>query len=180
MQQQEYWSKVYGVSRQEDIVATLYQIHAPPLFAYLRLHTSSREDAEDLLVDVFLAVLENKYFFLLAEPAQRAWLWRVTRNKVVDVFRKQHIQRGLLPLDTLAEALQLDERHTPEQAMLRAEEFATLREAIQRLPEVQQQVLWLRFVSGLRCVEIAKVLGRRAGTVRSLLSRALNLLRHDL
>lgn len=37
--------------------AELYQCYAPEIFAYLRLHTPTREDAEDLLVDVFLAAL---------------------------------------------------------------------------------------------------------------------------
>jgi DNA-directed RNA polymerase specialized sigma24 family protein len=42
---------------------------------------------------------------------------------------------------------------------------------------LQQQVVKLRFFGGLRCAEIAAVLGKREGTVRVLLSRALNLLR---
>lgn len=191
MQRQQYWdwvddvsdrSKEYGEHMTNGDDATrLYQQYAPAIFAYLRMHTTSREDAEDVLVDVFLAALESRYFLLLPEPAQRAWLWRVARNKTIDTFRKRYAQHGQsyhIPLDDLAEALYLDEHFAPEQAVLREEEYAQLRLAISKLPEAQQQVLWLRFVSGLRCTNIAKVLGRREGTVRSLLSRALNLLRN--
>lgn len=191
MQRQQYWDWVDDVRNgsdgsdeskehvaNEDGATWLYQQYAPSIFAYLRIHTASREDAEDLLVEVFLAALENRYFQLLPEPAQRAWLWRVARNKTIDGFRKRRSQKHHIPLDDLAEALYLDEHFSPEQTTLRQEEYAQLRIAISKLPEAQQQVLWLRFVSGLRCTEIAKVLGRREGTVRSLLSRALNLLRN--
>ena len=193
MQRQQYWDWADDVRRSEDREESvehmervanadgaerLYQQYAPAIFAYLRLHTSSREDAEDVLVEVFLAALENRYFPLLPQSAQRAWLWRVARNKTIDGFRKRRSQTYHVPLDDLAEALYLDEHFTPEQTMLRQEEYAQLRIAISKLPEAQQQVLWLRFVSGLRCTDIARVLGRREGTVRSLLSRALNLLRN--
>ena len=187
MQRQQYWDWADDVSdghgskervEEADSADRLYQEYAPSIFAYLRMHTSSREDAEDVLVEVFLAALENRYFPLLPQSAQRAWLWRVARNKTIDGFRKRRSQTYHVPLDDLAEALYLDEHFTPEQTMLRQEEYAQLRIAISKLPEAQQQVLWLRFVSGLRCTDIARVLGRREGTVRSLLSRALNLLRN--
>ena len=48
---------------------------------------------------------------------------------------------------------------------------------LQRLPGLQQQVVHLRFVYGLRCQEITEVLGKKEGAVRKLLWRALNLVR---
>ena len=54
-------------------IAALYQKCALAIFAYLVRHTSSEEDAEDILVEVFLAALENKQFLLLPEKVQLAW-----------------------------------------------------------------------------------------------------------
>jgi RNA polymerase sigma-70 factor, ECF subfamily len=48
---------------------------------------------------------------------------------------------------------------------------------LQRLSAVQQEVLQLRFIGGLRCTEIAVLLNKREGAIRSILSRALNGLR---
>jgi len=40
-------------------VATLYELYAPAIFAYLRQQTPAREDAEDILVEVFVAAVES-------------------------------------------------------------------------------------------------------------------------
>ncbi len=154
----------------------LYQSHSPSLFAYLSNHIASREDARDLLVEVFLAALEDKQFGTMQEHQQRAWLWRVARNKVVDQFRRTG-HRQISPFEEIADDLFLAAEHEPEQVMLRNEEHADLYHNIQRLTPLQQHVLQLRFVHNLPGREIATVLGKKESTVRMLLSRTLNLLR---
>ncbi|HZR41762.1 MAG TPA: sigma factor-like helix-turn-helix DNA-binding protein [Ktedonobacteraceae bacterium] len=57
------------------------------------------------------------------------------------------------------------------------EEYAHLHAHLEKLSPIQREALRLRFANGLRCSEIATVLGKRDGTVRVLLSRALNFLR---
>lgn len=160
----------------DDAAAVLYQRHSPSLLAYLRMHARSWEEAEDLLVEVFLAALEKEGFGALREAEQRSWLWRVARNKVVDSFRLMQ-RRQMLPLDEVAETIYYDEELAPEQVTLRQEEYARLRSSIQDLSPLQQQVLQLRFVNELRCGEIATAVGKSEAAVRMLLSRTLNLLR---
>ena len=161
----------------EDLaLAALYQRHAPSLLAYLRMHTPSREDARDLLVEVFLAALEGERFRDLRLEEQRSWLWRVARNKVADYHRAAHRQQHF-SLDEVAETACCDEGQTPEQIALRQEELAQLLISIQRLSPIQQQLLHLRFVSNLSCAEIAHALDKREGAVRMLLSRTMNRLR---
>ena len=67
--------------------------------------------------------------------------------------------------------------HSPEQAALRHEAQAFLRERFASLPEQYQKVLWLRFAYGLRSKEIGEQLQKSEGAVRMQLSRALNCLR---
>jgi RNA polymerase sigma-70 factor (ECF subfamily) len=156
--------------------AELYRLHAPSILAYLRMHTSSWEEAEDVLVDVFLAALEKENFGTLRESEQRSWLWRVARNKVVDAFRAAQ-RRQFQPLEDIAETVYDDDDLAPEQFALRQEEYHQLYASIQNLSTLQQQVLRLRFVHELRCAEIATALGKSEAAVRMLLSRTLNLLR---
>ncbi len=165
-------------NKQEDIETfeLLYQSHSPALFAYLSNHIASREDARDLLIDVFLAALEDKHFCTMQKHQQRAWLWRVARNKVVDQFRRTE-RRPIFPFDEIADDLFLAAEHEPEQVTLRNEEHADLYRNIRQLTPLQQHVLQLRFVHNLPGREIATVLGKKEGTVRMLLSRTLNLLR---
>ncbi len=156
--------------------AVLYQQHAPVIFAYLHRHTGSWEDAEDLLLEVFLAALENNQLSAVPEGSHLPWLQRVAQRKLVDHYRRSS-RRLALPIEEVAETLLEDEELIPERQALRHEVQTELRQAIQLLPAQYQEVLRLRFVHGLRSLEIGAVLGKQEGTVRVLLSRALKLLR---
>src|SRR5215472_10972964 len=89
---------------EDSLYADLYQRHAPGLFAYAYQQTSSREEAEDIVLDVFLSVLENPRFPSFDEKKQEAWLWTITRNKVVDSYRRS-TRRQQVSIDWLAETL---------------------------------------------------------------------------
>jgi RNA polymerase sigma factor (sigma-70 family) len=154
----------------------LFHRHAPSLFAYLRQHTASREDAEDLLHEIFAAALERPEFGLLSDAEQTLWLWRVTRNKTVDTYRRK-TRRPSLALDDVADELYAGDEQSPEYTLLRREEYARLLAALEQLPEIQQEALRLRFVNELPCADVAKALGKREGAIRSILSRAIGHLR---
>lgn len=64
----------------DSLTSSLYQQYAQALFTYLRLHLPLREDAEDILVDIFVAAMENSAFQGLAPGQQRQWLWRVAQQ----------------------------------------------------------------------------------------------------
>jgi RNA polymerase sigma-70 factor (ECF subfamily) len=157
-------------------LATLYQCFAPVLFAYLYHHTSSREDAEDLLLEVFLAALEHNRFSGLDAKEQESWLWSVARNKMIDHYRRAARRPGV-QIDLVLDDLYERDEYAPEHVTLRHEEYAHLRATIKKLPTLQQEILRLRFANDLRCSEIAAVLQKSEGAIRMLLSRTMKLLR---
>lgn len=159
--------------------ADLYRRYAPPLFAYVRQQTVSREDAEDIVLDVFLSVLQNRRFPGFDAKKQEAWLWTITRNKVVDYYRRSTHRRhvSIDCIDWLSEPLYENEEEEPEQRSLKREEYAQLSRIVRKLPAIQQDVLRLRFGHGLKCEEIAPVLDKSEGAVRMLLYRTLQRLR---
>jgi DNA-directed RNA polymerase specialized sigma24 family protein len=67
---------------------SLYDRYGLAIFAYARLHVPSREDAEDVTLEVFTAALENDNFSGLQEGEKLAWLRRVAHNKLVDIYRR--------------------------------------------------------------------------------------------
>lgn len=154
----------------------IYERHAPAIFAYLLKQTASRPDAEDLLLEVFLAAMERGYLADFAEREQWAWLWRVARNKATDFYR-QRSRHPSVALKQVEETLFAAEEQGPEQIALQREELAALEASIQRLPALQQEALRLRFGHGLPCAEIAALLGKKEAAVRMALSRALRFLR---
>src|SRR5258706_1332743 len=154
----------------------LYALHASAIFAYVRLYVASREVAEDLVLDVFLAALEHPYLLARSEEIQRAWLRKVAHYKIIDYYRLQS-RRQFVSLEYVAETLYEDEALSPEQSALLHEAYEKVVTIVKRLPTFQQQVVRLRVVYGLRCTEIASVLGKKESTVRTSLARALNAIR---
>lgn len=158
-------------------MAMLYQHHALPILRLIRRHVASWEDAEDLALEVFLVALEQEEMLThLSVNSQLAWLRTVAHHKVVDFYRRSTI-RSTLPLEEMTEMLLDDENMTPERVVVRHEEYTILHTHLAALPPQQQEILRLRFAAGLRCREIASLLNKREGTIRSLLSRSLNFLR---
>lgn len=161
------------LEKRRACAADLYQRYAPTLFEYIRRHTTTLADAEDILAETFIGALRHDLSGMNADE-QRAWLWTVARNKLHDQYRQAH-RRPQVSLEVLGETL--EDEATPEQLALQQEEVASLRGYLQHLSAAQQEVLQLRFIGGLRCTEIAALLKKRDGAIRSILSRALNELR---
>ena len=154
----------------------LYDRYGATIFAYVRLHALSREDAEDLTVEVFAAALERSHLFGLSDKEQLLWLRRVASNKLADTYR--HVYRHpSVALEKVAETLYEDEKFSPEHITLRREEHRQLHQMISTLPILQQQILQLRYGHGLRFADIAILLNKREEAVRKLLSRTLSYLR---
>jgi RNA polymerase sigma-70 factor (ECF subfamily) len=76
-------------------ISLLYQQHAEKMLKYISIKISSVQDAEDILIDTFVAALESELFASLSSDEQQRWLWRVIRNKVVDRYRKSKITTSL-------------------------------------------------------------------------------------
>jgi RNA polymerase sigma factor (sigma-70 family) len=160
-----------------SLVADLYKNYAPAILNYLCRQLPIREDAEDVLLEVFQAALESNRLSDLDPNHQVAWLWGVARNKSRDHLRRAYKLPGV-PLDDYADALYADELATPEAVALRRETHTGLRRQLAMLSEQQQRVLLLRFGYDLRGPEIAAHLNKNEGAVRALLSRTLNHLRN--
>ncbi|HVB71946.1 MAG TPA: sigma factor-like helix-turn-helix DNA-binding protein, partial [Ktedonobacteraceae bacterium] len=85
--------------------------------------------------------------------------------------------RRSVPLELAGETACEDEARDPEQMALKQDEERELHALVHALPGVQQELLRLRFGSGLHCGEIAAILGKREDAVRAMLSRTMNALR---
>jgi len=154
--------------------ASLYDRFATTIFTYLLNQVQNEQDAEDLLLEVFLAALSNESLSRLPVQGQLAWLRRVARNKVIDRYRHVALLT-LLPIEQAMETI--DDALTPEQHAEQREKFTHLYQAIAHLPTLQRELLRLRYREGLRFYEIATALEKPEGTVRKLLVRTLQQLR---
>jgi RNA polymerase sigma factor (sigma-70 family) len=159
----------------EGALIALYEQHASIVLMYLRRQGAKNEDAEDLLLEVFLAAMGSSTLLSMSGGEQRAWLQRVASNKLID-HRRRAFRQQVVALDEVRDTL-FDEDSVPELVAVRNENHTRLREHLTTLSEQQQEVLYLRFALGLRSREIAQILKKSDDAIRALLSRAMNVLR---
>jgi RNA polymerase sigma-70 factor (ECF subfamily) len=100
---------------------------------------------------------------------------RIVINQANQQLRKKHLPT--VPLESAPDIA--DDCDGLETAMIRNEEHQFLRRTLEKLPTEQRKAVVLRYFSDLTVPEVAKVMGKREGTIKSRLSRALNRL-HEI
>ena len=142
--------------------------------------SGSADDAADLTQEVFIKMYRTLSTFDTTRASFMTWVTTVTRNLLVDHFRKGKYDRVTDSLDaapgsqedglTLAE--QLEDRGASPEAQVRSQETQKLvHEALRRLsPELREAVI-LRDLQDLDYKDIAKVLNVPEGTVKSRINR---------
>jgi len=151
----------------EDAFRAIHDRYRQRLFGYVRqmLSPSSRQDAEDVMQDVFV----RAYGALRADEREvnlRAWLYRVAHNRCID-----HLRR---PTPPAAEIFEMSRKplHDPIEEAQRREDLARLVEDVGRLPEQQRSALLMREIDGMSYADLATALDVTVPAVKSLLVRA--------
>jgi len=150
-------------------MAELYRAYAAPLLAYLVTQVRRREDAEDLLGEVFLSAMRDVSRFDGNIGGFRAWLYRIASNRAVDVARGT----ARRPEEPLAVAVEQPGEADPAGEALGKVDRERLWRAVMALPEAQRQVVAMRLAGSLSAPEIATVVGKPLGAVKALQHRAL-------
>ncbi len=147
----------------------LYVTYLDPVYRYCYRRLGNPEQAEDATSQVFL-----KAYAAIANHRAgkfRGWLFTIAHNVVIDTYRRQ---RPVRPLDSIADPP--DSKASPEELAIASDEGRQLRAMLAELTEDQRNVVELR-LAGLTGVEIAEVLGRSHGSVKTIQFRAVARLR---
>ena len=151
----------------------LYDRHVEAVYRYVYYRVRNDAEAEDLTSDVFMRALKAmpKY-----EPRQAylAWLYRIARNAIIDRARRGKKQ---VSYEDALEHPSADQVVHPDEEIALHSDSATLRGALAKLTPLQQEVIVLRFLEGYSTQEIARIVGKREGTVRGIQFRAIGALR---
>lgn len=151
-----------------EALGEIYDTFHPKIYRYIFARVGNGSLAEDLAGEVFLRMLEGIRRGSEMQNSLSGWLYRVAHNLVVDHYRAE-------PPDGKApnEEELVSDSENPGRALEDALHVERLRSAIIELTEDQQKVVVLKFVEGMRNSEIADVLGKTEGAVKSLQHRAL-------
>ncbi len=151
----------------------LVKLHTKRVYAICYRFTNSDQEAQDLTQDVFLRVFKTLGSFRAGEGSFAVWLTRLTRNLLVDHYRRTKHERVTDALeDKLAVLEEKTAQHSRTDGLLAGREAGELLQAaLQRLsPELRETVI-LRDLQEMEYREIARVLNVPEGTVKSRLNR---------
>lgn len=151
----------------------LVRLHTRRVYSICYRFTGKTSEAQDLTQEVFLRVFKTLKTFRAGEGSFCVWLNRLTRNLLIDYYRRTRQERST---DSLEEQLPAVEESTALSArtdglLAGREASELLQSALQKLsPELREAVI-LRDVEELEYKEIAQVLNVPEGTVKSRLNR---------
>lgn len=162
------------LSGDETAWEELVRLHTRQVYGLCLRFTGSNQEAQDLTQEVFLRVFRTLQSFRAAEGSFGTWLARVTRNLLIDHYRRTRQDRAT---DSIEEQLPMLEESgaaspaRPDQALAGREASEILQASLQRLsPELREAVI-LRDLQEMEYREIAQVLEIPEGTVKSRINR---------
>jgi RNA polymerase sigma-70 factor (ECF subfamily) len=158
--------------------ALLYDSHYDAVYRYCYYRLGDADLAQDLTAEVFVRMVEKLDRFKLRGRPLLAWLYTIARNLTVDLYRKKG-KAPHVPLDE-ASALTAEEDTDLARAVDRRLQADCLAAALGHLTEDQRQVVLLKFMEGRSNAQVARILSRSEGAVKSLQHRALNSLRRAI
>ena len=157
----------------------LYEDNYPKIFGYILNRVANLDAAQDIVSETFFKALKNIGSFKWKNISFSCWLYRIASNEISNYFRKDKYHPTCF--DNIAEPAVL---HTPHDAVVEAErefemqkEFMEINKLVLKLPLKYQQVISLRFFEKKKIEEICQILGKKEGTVKSLLHRAIEKLK---
>ncbi len=150
----------------------IYKRYYHKIYVYLGHKLGNMDLAEDMAATVFLEALERIETFTYRGIPLSAWLYRIAHNMMVEHFR----HRAKVHTEPLTEDLIL-ETAEPDEVIERNLARQDLTMALKKLTDEQRQVILLKFMAGLTNTEVARVINKPVGAIKSLQHRALVSLR---
>lgn len=158
-----------------EAVGWLYEQYFDRLYRYCYLKLGDATEAEDVTEQVFLKMIESINSFEWQGSSFASWLYRIAHNQIIDKHRRD-ARRPQVSLEPIGDSLpsEHDDPHRlAEQNDLRANLLASLGQ----LTDLQAQVITLKFGSSLSNLEVASILDKTEGSIKSLQHSALDNLR---
>ncbi len=175
------------VKQKEDIIAETFRKERSKLLNFIKKRIPKADDAEDILQDVFEQLTAN---FDVLNPIEQitAWIFRVTRNKIIDRYRKkkteslEKISQSYISDDDQPQFFEklFDPFNNPEDDLMRNLIWNTLMEALNELPQNQKDVFIMHELEEKSFKEISEITGMGVNTLLSRKRYAILFLREKL
>jgi RNA polymerase sigma-70 factor (ECF subfamily) len=169
------------VKRNPEQFGRIFDEFYPRILKYCVKRTGDITLSEDITSEVFIKAFKNIQKFQWRNITFLAWLYRIALHEISNWFRKKQTisldvmirEEGFDPPDRV---LLQEEIMKAEDEIQKHQDFLEVQKELQKLPLKYQEVLSLRYFEEKKVSEIAEILGKKEGTVKSLLWRGFEKL----
>ena len=170
---------VLTLKNQDYYLCLMKRYEAKLLNYILKISNTNKEDAEDILQEVFIKAYQNLNDFDLNFKFSN-WIYSIAHNTTISAFRKKKVRPQTVSwededLNNILEST-LDVENTSLQKLT----YKQILKIINRLPLKYKDVLILKFVEGKDYREISDILRKPMGTIATLINRARKSLIQEL
>jgi RNA polymerase sigma-70 factor (ECF subfamily) len=165
-----------------DAFGELYEIHYQRIFNYALKRTASVQLSLDITSVTFLKAMNQIGKYRWRDIPFVAWLYRIASNEINDHYRREGKRN--VSIDQIAELADdtdyADEVNQAEEELSKHEEFLLLHKKLAELPVMYQEVIVLKFFEKKKIKDMVQILGKKEGTIKSLLHRGIEKLREKM
>lgn len=154
----------------------LFQENYKKIFFLAIKMLKNYEDAEDATQEIFMKAYQNIDKFR-QESRLFTWLYRIALNHIYNFSNKK---RNVKNLNEKNQDFYIRTNETPEKVLYEKELYNKLNEIIEELSPKQKEVFLLRYYNGLKFNEIAKILKKSLGTIKSNYFFAMQKIKKEL
>ena len=160
----------------------LFNLYYKVIFGYILRRTGDFDDTADIAANTFVKAFLHINKFSYNGISVKVWLFRIATNEVNLFFRNKQKQSSLFErIDPEGKNIfsnyLTDDRKELELELQKHHRFLRILKELKTLPVKYQEVISLRYFEGKENREIAEILNIKEGTLKSLLSRGLEILR---
>lgn len=177
---------VRQAQRDPHAFARLYDHYYPRIFGYVLRRTADLQATQDITSETFFKALKGLWRFRWRNVSFSSWLYKIAGNETSQYFRQADYKRSASLEELQEQGFEPVSPRDPERELMEAQEklerhrdFLEIQAKLAGLPVKYQEVIALRFFEEKQIKEIAEILGKREGTVKSLLHRAIEKLREN-
>ena len=162
----------------------------PKIYNYFYFRTSERQMSEDLASEVFIKVYKDLQTKKFNSRSFNVWIYTIARNQLIDYFRKNKKEQTEMFLtdwqdeDNLQNDSLADDNFIINNSTMLKKEFAfeniRLVKAMEKLTQLQKNVLLLIFVMDFGYEGVADIMKKKQSTIRGIVFRAVSILKNEI